>query len=117
MGMLLPDGRTATESLRAYVAVRRWLLGTTVEGCRSVDASAVRCDGVRNGERLLVAWQMDGGARVALPLPEASTLECADGCVVSRSAGTLVLPVDGTPVAVWMQAPGPVRHTAVMPAN
>jgi hypothetical protein len=121
MGMLRPDGRTPTDSLRAYAAVRRWLLGTTLEGCRSTSAGVVRCEGVRGAARLVVAWRADDGPERTLAQADALQTVAAesalDGALAGGVAadGSVALPSDGTPVAIWMRLAGPARHMCVMP--
>jgi hypothetical protein len=121
MGMSMPDGRTPTDSLRAYAAVRRWLLGTTLEGCRSTSAGVVHCDGVRGDARLVVAWRTDGGPERTLAQavpPQTISIESAlDGAVAGGVAagGSVALPSDGTPIAIWMRLATPARHMRVTP--
>lgn len=107
MGMLLEDGRTATDSLRAYASVRQWLLGTTLQGCRSPAPQTVRCAGWRGGENVVIAWQTEAGKRRVLAVPgglEGVRLEHATEGTARPEigpSGTLVLPADGMPVALW----------------
>ncbi|MBC8058875.1 MAG: beta-galactosidase [Rhizobiales bacterium] len=107
MGMVKDDGRTETESLRAYAAVRRWLRGTTLLGCRMQPARVVLCEGERGGRRLFIAWRTDGSAAVLLPVPariDASDAEHAlDGPFdAGRDAtSTRSIRVDQVPVAWW----------------
>lgn len=123
MGMLLPDGRTATDSLRAHAAVRRWLLDTTLLGCRSIAAHAVRCDGARSGERVFIAWKTIVGAPERVVLPDGFTAVAVDSVMHGRVAidapapREFALPDDGMPIAVWAAASAGGRHTDVMHAR
>ena len=116
MGMLLPDGLTSTDSLRTYSSVQRWLLGTTLQGCRTIEQSAVSCEGMRGTDHLIVAWQIDGRALTTLALPSRPVLERADAVPIASmpgAASALRLPADGTPVAVWTNSEKPARQTPV----
>jgi len=123
MGMLLPDGRTPTDSLQAYAAVRRWLLDTTLLGCRSIAAHAVRCDGTRGGERMFIAWKTIVGAPERVVLPDSLTAVAVDSVMQGRMAvdapapHEFALPDDGMPIAVWSAASAGGRHTGVMRAR
>lgn len=120
MGMLLPDGRTGTDSLRAWTAVRRWLLGTTLEGCRGLAWGGVRCTGTRGGDRLFVAWRIDPDASATFALPEDWHAIAIDHVAddkpvaVEADADELALPADGMPIAIWARPGAPARHTRVI---
>lgn len=107
MGMLMPDGRTETDSFRAYASVRRWLRGTTLLGCRMQPARIVKCDGERNGRHLSIAWKPAGGAAVMMAIPGAvgdpGAEHAIDGRLRSetRASGSRLVRVDGVPVAWW----------------
>ena len=119
MGMLMPDGRT-TDSLPAYGAVRRWLLGTTLLGCRSASAHVVRCEGQRGDQHVFVAWQRTKGVVETFTLPDGVTAVSLDPVLPARAAGVpagqrvFALPQDGMPVAVWTKASLQPSHTDVM---
>jgi len=123
MGMLLPDGRTETDSLRAYAAVRRWLLGTTLQGCRSLAGGVVRCEGARGDDHLFIAWHEgpgDGGTfTMPRPFRAVSIEDAVSGPMpVDRDASrSLSLPADGSPVAVWAGSDATARHTPVAQAR
>jgi hypothetical protein len=123
MGMLGPDGRTPTDSLAAWTAVRRWLTGTTLLGCASVDVQVVRCEGRRDGRGLVVAWRRAAGSPATLQLPEGLEAAAVDGvdppAASSAPAGLreIALPADGMPVAVWTMPAAPDRHGAVKDAR
>jgi hypothetical protein len=110
MGMLRPDGRTATDSLRAWAAVRGWLVGTALEGCEGFGGRGVACTGLRDHERLFIAWQVDAGAagRFALPAGwHAVSVQQATDATPTRGAkvpASVALSPDGMPVALWARA-------------
>ena len=116
MGMLLPDGRTATDSLRAWIAVRRWLLGTRLEGCSGFDAHGVRCTGVRGGNRLFVAWQADHDPTATFTLPQGWHAVAIDRVRDDKPmmADHVSLPSDGMPVAIWAHPDALASHTRVI---
>ncbi len=103
MGMLLPDGRTPTDSARVWAALRRWLIGTTPMGCRAIDWRGVRCEGRRGDRHLTLAWQVDGDAPLSMALPgRVVAIEHAtDGPLAAAADPRVDLPSDGMPLAVW----------------
>ncbi len=115
MGMLLPDGRTETDSFRAYASVRRWLRGTTLLDCRMQPAQFVRCEGERAGRRLSIAWKPAGGAAIAVALPEGAEEVQAEHAIdgplpIDTSAsGRRSASIDGVPVAWWSPMPSRVK--------
>ncbi len=123
MGVLMPDGRTATDSLRAYTAVRRWLLGTTLLGCRSIAPVAVRCDGIQKGERVFIAWRTTAGGTEKMSLPDGLAATAVDSVTQGRVAveapgpREFALPDDGMPIAVRGVASGSASHTDVIHAR
>lgn len=123
MGMLRPDGRAPTDSLPAWIAVRRWLLGTSLEGCRGFGGRGIACTGVRGGERLFVAWQVDPGVSATFSLPagwHAIAFERATEAAARHGVavpGTATLPPDGMPVAFWARADAAARHVPVVPGS
>jgi hypothetical protein len=106
-GMVLPGTLKATPSAAAFAAVRRCLVGTTLLGCHLEPAGAVRCEGTRNGESLLIAWRAAGDSPVAIRLPASARVIAAEHAVdrhqpinlqAVRDSGV----VGGTdPVALW----------------
>ncbi len=103
MGML-DDARHATPSLAAFVSVRRWLLGTTLAGCRTIEPNLVRCEGQRDGVRLWVVWRPSAPAPMQLRLPsdaQVLLIEHALDGPMSASADTPEVAVGTVPVAVW----------------
>ena len=112
MGMLTSDGRTETDSLRAYASVRRWLRGTTLLGCRMQPGRFVKCEGERAGRHLSIAWKPTGGAAVMLPIgggagdPDAE--HAIDGPLRSEpgAAGNRFVTVGSVPVAWWTRSTG-----------
>lgn len=118
MGMLLDDGRTTTDSLPAHAAVRRWLLGTTLLGCRGVDDRAVRCDGTRAGEHLSIFWLADGRQGRAAALSGIAGPARIDGVGPAIApAGRVALPADGMPVAIWTSGSAQASHVHVIDAD
>lgn len=112
MGMLLPDGRTETDSLRSYASVRRWLRATTLLGCRMQPAQVVKCEGERGGRHVAIAWRPAGGAAVRVAVPSGSGDLGAEHAIDGRVRVETQLPgqrfvwVDGVPVAWWTRIPG-----------
>lgn len=110
MGMLLPDGRTETDSLHAYASVRRWLRGTTLLGCRMQPAQVVKCEGERGGRHLSIAWRPAGGQAVRVAVPRSIGELGAEHAIDGRARVETLLPgqrfvwVDGAPVAWWTGA-------------
>lgn len=106
-GMVLPVTLQPTPSAAAFAAVRRWLVGTTLLGCRLEPAGAVRCAGTRHGERLLIGWQAGGNSSVAMRLPGSAQLIAVEHAVVRTSPIDLHARRDSSvvagtdPVAVW----------------
>lgn len=103
MGML-DDARHETPSLAAFVSVRRWLLGTVLAGCRTLEANLVRCEGERHGARLWIVWRPSASAPLRMRLPSGAQVlsiqHALDG-PMSASADTTEVAVDAAPVAVW----------------
>ena len=106
-GMVLPRTLQPTPSAAAFAAVRRWLVGTTLLGCHLEPAGAVRCEGRRNVDRLLIAWRAAGSGPVPVRLPAGAEPVAAEHAVdhrqpvdlhAVRESGVLV-GID--PVAVW----------------
>ena len=106
-GMLSAGTLQATPSAAAFAAVRRWLVGTTLQGCRREPAGAVRCEGSRNGAQLLIAWRAAGSSPVATRLPAFAEPFAAEHAVdllrrvdlhAARESG-VIAGID--PVAVW----------------
>lgn len=107
-GMLMARTLTSTPSRQAFAAVRRWLLGTTLQGCRLAAADTVQCVGSRDGVRLLVAWRTTDGPPVTLQLPAfakvLSVEHAVEPAVPGRpAAATAGVAIGPAPVAVWWQ--------------
>lgn len=73
MGMLRPDGRSATAGLRAFASVRRWLTGAQLGACTTLPQGVVRCNLRRGDAHVAVLWRP--GARVAVQLELPAGLE------------------------------------------
>ncbi len=104
MGMQ-DDARRETPSLAAFTSVRRWLLGTTLAGCRTLEANLVRCEGVRGGARLWVVWRPAASApvRMRMRLPDGAQVllieHALDGPMGTADARSVQ--VGAAPVALW----------------
>jgi hypothetical protein len=124
MGMVLPDGRTPTESARAFAAVRRWLLGATLQACRGLAGGGVRCDARQGDAHLAIGWRPGGWSgragdgrvvdELALADDERPTaIEHATGGpwpLADATPRRVALPADGMPVAVWSLSMPKARH-------
>jgi len=106
-GMLRPASLAVTPSAAAFAAVRSWLLGTTLQGCRAEPGGAVACQGTRGDARVLIAWRAGGNGSSTLRLPAHARPIAAEHAVdrlatidlqAVRDSG-LVLGAD--PVALW----------------
>lgn len=102
-GMVVGVDRAPTPSLRAYASVRRWLVGTTLLGCRHESEGLVACRGSRAGHSLLVLWRSErsGSAKVRLSRPsQVLSIDYASAPVQTGRA-TPDLAVGEDPVAIW----------------
>ncbi len=107
-GMLKAKTLTPTPSRQAFAATRRWLLGTTLQGCRMASADTVQCAGTRDGARLLVAWQTTPGPPSTLQLPVFARVRSVEHAIaaaelVTPAAATAGVAIGPVPVAVWWQ--------------
>ena len=107
-GMLMAHTLAPTPSRQAFAAVRRWLLGTTLQGCRMASADTVQCAGTRDGVRLLVAWRTTPGPRATLQLPAFARVHSVEHAIepaetVTPAAATAGVAIGPVPVAVWWQ--------------
>lgn len=116
-GMLLPASLAATPSAAAFAAVRRWLVGTTLLGCRLAPDGAVRCEGICGDDRVLIAWRAAGTGPTPLRLPANAQAIAAEHAVdrlrpidlqALRDTGVR-LGVD--PVALWWRPSNPSEKT------
>ena len=117
-GMVFPLTLQPTPSAAAFAAVRRWLVGTTLLGCHLEPAGAVRCEGVRNGENLLIAWRAEGNSSVAMRLQASAQMLAAEHAVDRNRLFNLgALLANGVvartdPVAVWWRPPNSIKKVA-----
>ena len=107
-GMLMAHTLVPTPSRQAFAAVRRWLLGTTLQGCRMASADTVQCAGTRDGVRLLVAWRTTPGPRATLQLPAFARVHSVEHAIepaeaVTPAAAAAGIAIGPVPVAVWWQ--------------
>ena len=105
-GMLMAHTLTPTPSRQAFAATRRWLLGTTLQGCRMASVDTVQCAGTRDGARLLVAWRTTDGPPSTLKLPAFAQLRSVEHAIAPSGPVTLATAAAGiaigpVPVAVW----------------
>ena len=103
MGMQ-DDARHETPSRAAFVSVRRWLLGTTLAGCRTVEPNLVRCEGRRDGARLWIVWRPEAAPLMRMRIPSGAqvlSIEQAFDGPVSVSPETTEIAVGAAPVALW----------------
>jgi len=111
-GMLMARTLAPTPSAQAFAAVRRWLLGTTLQGCRMAEADTVQCTGTRDGARLLVAWRTTHGPPSTLQLPAFAQLRSVEHAiepaepVTPLAAATAGIALGAVPVAVWWHPKG-----------
>ena len=116
-GMVLPDTLAGTPSATAFYSVRRWLLGTTLNGCHLEPDNTVQCEGTRAGNRLLIMWRASGTSPTMVKLPPtlqpiaaeyASDQRQPIDLAAMRESGIL-LGVD--PLVVWSRAPSVTTRT------
>ena len=106
-GMLNPGSLEATASAGAFAAVRRWLLGTTLRGCRLKSDGSVRCEGSRGGNQLLIVWQASAAPPVVVRLAETLRAVSVDRAIDPQRPPDLRavlasgLVVGADPVAIW----------------
>jgi Cellulase (glycosyl hydrolase family 5) len=101
-----------TALMAPYLAVRGWLLGLRPMGCRSLDTGLVRCDGKKQGRRLVLLWRPppDDTPRGWTPAAGEAVerIEGVDGQRRVALAGEAPPVVVGPmPVAVWLRAGAP----------
>lgn len=110
-GMVLPESLAATPSATAFASVRRWLVGTTLNGCHLEPGNTVQCEGTRAGNRLLIMWRASGASPAVVRLPPSVQPVAAEyasdhrqpiDLAAMRASGILV-GVD--PLVVWSRAP------------
>ena len=115
-GMVFPDTLAETPSATAFYSIRRWLLGTTLNGCHLEPDDTVRCEGTRAGNRLLVMWRASGVTPAMVKLPPGLQPIAAEyasdhrkpiDLVAMRESGIL-LGVD--PLVVWSLAPSGITR-------
>ena len=117
-GMVLPLTLQPTPSAAAFAAVRRWLVGTTLLGCRLEPAGAMRCEGSRNGENLLIGCRAEGNSTVAMQLPASAQWIAAEHAVDRNQpinlgaapGSSIAAGID--PVAVWWRPANRIEKAA-----
>jgi hypothetical protein len=63
-----PDGATLTKAGEAFVAVQRWLVGTTPQPCSADDQGTYACAFMApDGGTRTVYWNPDSAVSLALP--------------------------------------------------
>ena len=108
-GMLMARTPDPTPSAQAFAAVRRWLLGTSLQGCRMASPDTVQCTGTRGDARLLVAWRTTHGPPSTLQLPAFAQLRSVERAiepaepVTPLAAASVGIAIGPVPVAVWWQ--------------
>ena len=115
-------GATANANVTAFAAVRRWLLGTTLQTCRLGSDGIVRCEGRRGADQLLIAWhagQASPAPTGVVRLPASAQLVSVDPVIGSkrpadpRAVLESGLVVGSDPVALWWRqaagAKGPAK--------
>lgn len=117
-GMLQPGSLAPTASAAAFVAVRRWLLGTTLRACRLGSDGVVRCEGSRGANQLLIAWQASAARPGMIRLPASARPVSIDYAPALRrpidapAALRSGLVVGPDPVAVWWRSAPEARGVA-----
>ena len=110
-GMVLRQSLSATPSATAFASVRRWLVGTTLTGCRLEPGDTVQCEGTRAGNRLLIMWRASGASPAVVQLPPSLQPLAAEyasdhrqpiNLAAMRASGILV---GLDPLVVWSLAP------------
>jgi len=110
-GMLYTRSLRPTPSAAAFDSVRRWLVGTTLQGCRLDVADTVHCTGTRKGDRLQIWWRPESTKASRVHLPRDAQITAAEYAVDRtrtidlqdiRASG---ITVGADPVAVWWHSP------------
>ncbi len=92
-----------TALMAPYIAVRRWLLGLTPLGCRSLRGELLRCEAHQvDGQRLTLLWRLQPGAVTRMKVEGAIRIEFVDReATIPDSGAAATVDVGMLPVAVW----------------
>jgi polysaccharide biosynthesis protein PslG len=100
--MVEADHVTPTAAGRAFGTVRKWMIGTTVQGCDVDTSGTYTCTLLKSGKKQLVLWNPKGSAQVTVPAGM-TTAEKLLGAAQRVTAGSS-LTVDAMPVLLRASA-------------